>query len=775
MQSTTTTEILEDVTPTLALRPQALIRVRNAFMRIGLIFERGHFSIDNVLSSSYQKSIITARQRKILLTIVKSQKVFSRVRDLGTRVGSFTIDPETGKIRKSLMAETARRNLIQAESHWDKVMNDVRSSEYLKDQADMSNREFTYRTTAGARFPRMVSRSDLNITASTDESERASLHTNFSYWVGMSRFSSFGLDDDLEYSTSADASHEVYDKKEILAVFDDVQLKVPFHASERLAHYGIETGLITLLSDTVPALISSGRRVPNLKSESKSKAGGTYKLTIELEDVEALLSSNEVSVCKIILSVYVKPMLNRKPVSLTEFFNAGENKLTVRDPFMVTIIPKILPGAKALFRGTGMPVISRYADVEKKRDAVSIIKAKGLLNVDYEMIVSRMNDALRDTDQWLNIKHDAIRSFCAGIRELKSQYEKKQYSYITKCGVEFADVEFIKREYPDLFDSLFDIGLQMLFELCQRDGEMGEIPKTGVNSLYTELFENLSGPSVVHSEEIRSPNLSGYGVKPVTAPSLLVRMVLSRILIVGIGHPSHNPLNIEHKVTPHHLVNQKRAEAMLIPLSVMKDNLLVYSLSGSVGVYFKDTAFSPDHVPHKSMDKSVLRKLAKSSFVHLDTDDFDKSGINMIDTLTISALFTVRAPILRVTKDSAAMSDLWFVAPSGLEFDVTPIAMEICHKLSKETLLVPKSRSVIAWHPLFTIIVGRTVMGGNKSRYDVLMLPALRKSTIAKSYHNTRDVLRAVDFDAEVRSHYAVMRDNDAGYIAALRSYVPDI
>jgi hypothetical protein len=592
----------------------------------------------------------------------------------------------------------------------------------------------------------------------------------------MSRFSSLEFDDDLEYSTSADASHEVYDRKKILAIFKDLKLKVPFHASERLSHYGIETELITLQSGTIPAFISSGRKVPHLKSESKSKAGGTYKLTIELDDVEASLSSNDVSVCRIVLSVYVKPTLNRKPVSLTEFFNAGETELAVTDPFMVTIIPKVLPGTQSLFRGTGMPVIPRHANIQNVGDAVSIVKAKDhLAYVDPEVVTSKMNDALRDTDQWLNIKHDVIQSFCAGIPELKSQYEKKQYSYITKCGVEFADVEFIKRNFSDLFDSLFDIGLEMLLELCLRDGEMGALSKTEVTNLYKELFEDSCGPSIVHSEEIRSPNLSGYGVKPVTAPLLLVRMVLSRILIVGIGHSSHNPLNVEHTVTPHHLVNQKRAEAMLIPLSVMKDNLLVYSLSGSVGVYFKDTSFSPERVDHKVMGKSVLRKLAKSSFVHLDTDDFDKSGINMIDTLAISALFTVRAPILRVTKDSAAMSDLWFVAPSGLEFDVTPIAMEICHKLSMEMMLVPRSRSVIAWHPLFTIIVGRTVMGGNKSRYDVLMLPALRKSTIAKSYHNTKDVLRAVDFDAEVRSHYAVMRDNDAGYIAALRSYVPDV
>jgi hypothetical protein len=677
------------------------------------------------------------------------------------------------------LAETARRNLIRAESHWDEVMSDLRTSEYMKDQADMDKQgRFTYRTTAGARFPRIVDRSDLNIIAATDDSERASLHTNFSSWVGLSRFNSFEVDDDSEYSTDANASREVYDKREISAFFSDPQLKIRPHSSERLSKYGIDTHMVTLRSNTVPALISSGRRVPNKKSESKSKTAGTYKLTIELEDVEVSLSSNDVSVCKIVLSVYVNPKLNLMPVTLTEFFDAGEDKLTIVDPFMVTIIPKMLPGGQSLFRATGMPVIPRHVPIPDVDSAVAIIKAKDhLTNVDHETITVKMNDALRDTDQWLNITHDTIQSFLTEKPKYKSQSDEKRYSYITKCGVEFDDVEYIEKEFPELFNGLFDFGLEMLSELCHNDREPGKISKGDVSRLFKELFEDSCGPSIVHSEEIRSPNLSGYGVKPVTAPLLLVRMVLSRILIVGIGHPSHNPLNVEKQTIPHHLVNQKRAEAMLIPLSVMKDNLLVYSLSGSVGVYFKDTVFSAKNVD-RAIGKSALRKIAKSSFVDLDSDDFDKSGINMLDTLSISALFTVRAPILRVTKDSKAMSDLWFVAPSGLEFDVTPIAMEICHQLSKEMLLMPKNRSVIAWHPLFTIIVGRTVRNAiedQESRYDVLLLPALRKSTIAKSYHNTTEVLRAVDFDAEVRSHYAAMRDSDAGYVAALRSFVPDV
>uniref|UniRef100_A0A2V0RA30 Uncharacterized protein n=1 Tax=viral metagenome TaxID=1070528 RepID=A0A2V0RA30_9ZZZZ len=776
MQSTTTNVITTNVPSALVLRPLSpAVRIRNAFMRMGLIFEFVDFNVSDALSAAYtpadMMSPLSDRHRRLLYDLVTSRELFNDVPDLGTRVGTFTINPNSGIVSNRLLSESSRRTLLQAETIWDNMMNDIRSNEYLSEQSDMSEGRFTYRTTAGARFPRIIERSELDLKAREDTSKDATIHTDFSTWKGGLRFQSTELDDSASYSTSAPESSDVYASKRVNIVFPTKKgelpkLNVAHHARRRLIQYGVDSSCITLRSTTVPGFISSGRKIPNRAEEvgaARTGSAGTYKLTVELDDADVSLSSNNVSTCKVVISVHVRPKLGRADVSLTDFFESGNDTLEiVQTPsaFVITIIPKVLASGQPLLRATGMPVIPKYVDIDDVSPSVAIIKTKDPIGADADVVAQTMNEALRSTDQWLNVKHDEVRSFCDTSSHLREMYEKQKFSYVTKNGVEFADVELLQRKYPALFNGLHDIGISMLHYLCAKDNVMDIISHETILKQWPVLFDNISGPSIVHSEEIRSPNLRGYGAKPVTSSLLLVRLVLSRILNVGIGESDHNPLNVNSVLLSHHLVNQKRAEAMLIPLSVLKDNLLVYSLSGQVSNYLKD-------VSKENLRDTALGKMKAKSFVQIDGKRMPK-----IDELSINALFSVRAPVLRVTRQSPALSELWFVAPSGLEFDVSPIAMEICHKLSKEMLLSPRDRAVIAWHPLFTILVSRTIAKkGGEDRYDVVLLPAKRKSSIAKSYHNTTDVLRAVDYDSDILSHYARLREG-AGYIAALKTHV---
>jgi len=765
MQSTTITEVITNAQPVLRLRGRSHTeRVRNAFMRVCLIFEQESFNVDEILSSAYLKSNLSDRQKLSLRELVTSGELFSQVPDLGSRVATFTINPMSGVPRSALLAERARRNLIRAERIWDNMMDDVRSNQFLADQSDMDDGRFTYRTLYGARFPMLVSKTELESMGDGDASEDVSIHTEFSGWSGMSKFKSYSVPTELEYSTSAKDSGDVYDAKMIMAKFKSNTLSVRGHAMKRLRSYGYDSEVIKLNSNVVEAAISSGRSVPNwsLERPTPSTRKISYKITVELPSVEVRLSSNDASTCKIIISGFIFPTIGKKASSLSEFLSSSTEALEIIDPFVVTVIPLTIPGSELRLRATGMPVIRYDADIPDVGPAVKAIKADDEAE-DSEAVTTMMNETLRKTDQWLNIEHDEVKAFCSDSPYLLRMYTDNKYSYITKCGVEFADVEYIRDNYPVLFDELLDVGYEMLTSQSNTSRETEPMLKSDVINAWSEFFARSSGPSIVHSEEIRSPSQEAQGVKPVTSSLLLVRIVLSRILIVGIGESDHRPMNPETLPTPHHLINQKRAEAMLIPLSVMKDGLLVYTLTGSVGRLLKD-------VTRKNLSKSVLHNIIRGSVIPGD------SPMNIIDELTSQSLFKVRAPILKVSSESPAISDLWFVSPSGVEFDVSPIAFEMCSKLSEEMLLSPISRSVIAWHPMFTIVVSRTVNvdGNDSDRYDAVLIPAKRKSSIAVSYHNTTEVIRAFDFTSEVKMHYATMRE-EAGYISALKTYIAGI
>jgi hypothetical protein len=763
MQSTTITEVITDVEPVLRLRGRSRVeRVRNAFMRMSLIFEQESFDVDEVLALAYAKANLSDRQKHLLRELVASRELFSRVPDLGSRVATFSINPSTGEPRKSLPAERARRALIRAERVWDNMMEDVRSNKFLAEQADMVDGKFTYRTLMGARFPKLVSKGELDLMSEGDATVDVSIHTEFSGWSGITKFKSYSMPSDALYSSSAKDSGMVYGGRVIMAKFRSNGLQVKGHAMKRLRSYGYDSEMITLESNTVEAIISSGRSVPNWSMErpTPSTRKVSYKITFELLNVEVKLSSNATSVCKLIISGYVSPSLDKRTVTMSEYLESGSNILDIIDPFVVTVIPLTIPGSKSRLRATGMPVIPYDAAITDVSPAVLAIKGEESQD-DGDTLTSMVNADLRRTDQWLNVSHDEVKSFCSDSPHLAKMYEDNKYSYITKCGVEFADVEYIRDNYPVLFDDLLNVGLEMLTSQSNISRETETLSKTDVVDAWSEFFDKSSGPSIVHSEEIRSPNQEAQGVKPVTSSLLLVRIVLSRILIVGIGESTHRPMNPEVLPTPHHLINQKRAEAMLIPLSVMKDGLLVYTLTGSVGRLLKD-------VTRSNLSGSVLHNIIRGSVISGDMPT------NIIDELTSQSLFKVRAPILVVSPKSPAMTDLWFIAPSGIEFDVTPIAMEICSKLSEEMLLSPISRSVLAWHPLFTIVVSKTLKSNGSFKYDSILLPAKRKSSIAVSYHNTTEVIRATDFNSEVRMHYATMREG-AGYVSALKTYISGI
>uniref|UniRef100_A0A2V0RAM3 Uncharacterized protein n=1 Tax=viral metagenome TaxID=1070528 RepID=A0A2V0RAM3_9ZZZZ len=760
MNTITTTITQND---TLVIQQQSsLTLVRDAFLSIGLVFEHESFGNELAVQTAYQESEMTQTQRQTLRDIVMSGELFHSVEDLGTRVATFTINPLTGQSRGRLLSENARLTLMRNERVWDNTLSDVRSNAFLREQADMEDGRFTYRTLKGARFPTIVDRDMLSTLSSEESAGDYQSYTDFSNWMEPRSFKSYSLPSDVEYSTSADDSQAVYAQREVRLKFNTSTLDVKGHAVKRLVSYGYDCTEITLSSQVVTATISGGRCVPNWSQERPQLRNSQvrYKMTFELNDVDVMLSSNEKAKCKVIISAYIAPKIGKKKVSLSEYLSNGEEPLEIINPFVITVILLTVPGSDYRLRATGMPVIPAGVDFGDTSKPVAFIKSSSD-DVNFDDMLNDFTNKLRRTDQWLNVRRQDIKEFCDRSPFFSSMYADEKYSHITKCGVEFADVEYIRETYPRLFSGLLSVGHTLMMNKINKGRSEADLSLTEIKRVWKYYFETSSGPSIVHSEDIRSPDEVAYGVKPVDESLLLVRIVLSRILIVGIGDVNtHDPNNPKTMPMSHHLLNQKRVEAMLIPLSVMQDGLLTYSVTGSVGKLLKD-------VTRNNLAGSTLFDIIKSSGVKR------KDHLNIIDELTTQALFTVRAPILQVDQNNSAMGDLWFVSPSGMEFDVTPIANEICSKLSQETLFSEADRSVIAWHPLFSIIVGKTHREGGSFRYDVILLPAKRKSSMAVSYHNSTEVVRALDFNNEVKIHYATLRDG-GGYLSALRTFIED-
>ena len=234
-------------------------------------------------------------------------------------------------------------------------------------------------------------------------------------------------------------------------------------------------------------------------------------------------------------------------------------------------------------------------------------------------------------------------------------------------------------------------------------------------------------------------------------------MTLSLYLIVGIGDKLvHQPLNGNTLPQSHHLINQKRAEAMLIPASVMKDQLIVYSISGSVGRLLKEVS------------KELIQTSGMKTILDKSYDQHAK--LNIIEQASIQAAFAVTAPIIEITSISHRR-DLSLLAPSGVEYDVSPIVEEIISKLDSQLIRLVQPRAVCAWHPLFTVVVSVMPAKHKHPKYHAIVMSARRKSSIATSYHNVGDSLRSIDFSDNVRAHYGLLRE-EKGFLSGLLTYL---
>jgi hypothetical protein len=305
--------------------------------------------------------------------------------------------------------------------------------------------------------------------------------------------------DNGDYSTPAKDSGFVYDPQTFSIDVQHKDIPISGHARKRLLDYGYNDSTLTFENTIVTAIISSGRTVPNksLEETDTRLPNCSYKLTLEVGDAKVLLDNNKRVSAKLIISCYAEPKIQGVTVTMAEYLNAETPPLKVTNVKFITVIILETTLEKHMLRCTGVPVIPAHADVHSKPSAVAGIKSLNDIR-DISTLISSFNEELSNTDQWLNIRHDAIMEYCSQREFTKKAFAGNKYAHITECGVEFADVEFIRERHRALFDELENIGYEVLLVQMRNNGYQGEMSVDEIRQGFATLFDKLGGPSIVH-------------------------------------------------------------------------------------------------------------------------------------------------------------------------------------------------------------------------------------------------------------------------------------
>jgi hypothetical protein len=786
---------------TLILTRETTVDLEDALFEICILTEedrRGN-AMDTCISAAFLECI---SQKPHLLEILKmlckdrssrsgsrvnarSSRLLSSVPELGCRTAVPCIDFETGEIFFSGLSYKSREQLIESDDRLRVVDSAFRNNEWLREQLDMDGSAIGSFSLKGARFPRCYDEDEGMLISNLMNSDcgygKCSIYTERSTFSETMYLPGYNMPSQSEiepYSTSSEESKHIYTPAQLPICFVSPDLNVDGfeHAVTRVvAQLGVRNlsihntefhnGVSGLMTST--ATLGNGISIPNM-------LGKSYRLVLDVEDVRVVDELGDEHLCKIVFAVSCSLKIRRRKkngkfespttVSLSRYvseltpdFERVPIDLNTKDWknfFLITVIPQAIVGSQSMLRCTGMPVIpdryswsETYAPVTITR-SVSRSTLQG--QAEDDSLLTQLKVDLACTNQWLNLKTAYLDSHLA--RRSKSVDLKKVE--VTKYGFEFADIEYIKRKHIVLFKALYKAAI---LSLSKKTGKTC----IDVEEWWDNFYREASGPSIVHSEEIRSPDAIFSGMKQIDKELLLVRLIMSRLFTVGNGEG----LNVGETPKCSHTFNQKRIEKTLIPLSVLKDGLAVYSLSNvSLKVII--------NVYGQNIKEEALKTLLARSIIG--------SGPDRMGTLqdgSRNILFFINSKIIKVKNKTVCNSRRhWLAAPSGFEYDVRPIIADICQKLRVRARkgLTLSGESVMVWHPLFCLIVSISVQDGDIS-FAALMLPAKRKSSIVSTFHNNKkrkDTL-VMDGSLDLPVHAGVRRD-DLGFFEALGNFAPD-
>ena len=308
--------------PTQPQRVRSPNRIRDAFLQLTLIID-GESQIDaSLLRDALNQSDLTPQDRAELVRLVSSTDLFSHLPDLGDRVATFVVNPQTGSTINANSTASYRRETTRLAQQWDAAILAARESEYLQSQGIVnSNGEFIYRTLKGARFPRMVSHNEIMENRDPQRVGSYTLLTDFSSWSAEPNRYAYNDPDNGDYSTSAADSNKVYAPASFQIECESNVIPLSPHAHDRMMKYGYNDSSVRLTTKVLSAQVSYGRTVPlPMKERSDKKLrSAEYRLTLEINDAKMIIEGDRVLPIKLVISCFATPKVNGQIVLLNEY------------------------------------------------------------------------------------------------------------------------------------------------------------------------------------------------------------------------------------------------------------------------------------------------------------------------------------------------------------------------------------------------------------------------------------------------------------------------
>uniref|UniRef100_A0A2V0RB32 Uncharacterized protein n=1 Tax=viral metagenome TaxID=1070528 RepID=A0A2V0RB32_9ZZZZ len=663
--------------------------------------------------------------------------------------------------------------LVRLRTMFDAAMS-IREDAYLREISTYDNEAmFTYRTSDGALFPSPPSYVEgeemlAMLHGATNGADEITVASPFTSSIEKLRA--------IPAAEQTDFKYEVLAKKEADFILKGTELKFNVsvhsqntighgkHILERIATYEIDAGIENvfgmLSGSQCTGIISDGRNVLRAADEHIKDVNDKYLLTCALnlqlpcrmvKDLEQTMLD-----VKVIASGYVTPTIGKKKCTFPEYLdNDTRDPLNLKVTFVVTIIPTATSMPMSTLMTTGFPVIPSFVEDVHIEPSIQDIGSDTMLP---RGVIANMNESLRETDQWSNLKHELFKT--KDGKFLTNRSEFPNIVQITKFGVEFEDVENLKVNHVPQYKLLSMIGLKYL-------SKASGVPLNIVEGWWSKVK---LGPSITHSGVIRTHASPFSGTKPFNRNDLLVRYALSRMFSVGLGKvtdvggiDSTQGVRLPQSI---HLLNPKRAEALMLPLSVTKVGIIVYSLSGGLAKLLEHV-----NLGGKEMRDSYLNTFYQKNVPRRNSTR-SRTPTSRVEDVDERPLFVTKAvPIIVNDKTTPRNDRFSLVFPSGMEVSVSAIVSDIASQMRNHKTISMRNENAVVWHPNFAIIVSQTVkiLGSlpAKRTYHAVVLPAVRKSRIAPPFRNVGSAIRDSVTSPGQLVHYARLGES-FGYIGGL-------
>jgi hypothetical protein len=319
----------------------------------------------------------------------------------------------------------------------------------------------------------------------------------------------------------------------------------------------------------------------------------------------------------------------------------------------------------------------------------------------------------------------------------------------TRGSAELEDCEWMLTKHPSKFSiktQMTNILGRLIFRYVARGRgqnatRLSAMETRRVNSSIFAAIESIITPGISFNGIVRRPILDTTNLTGFSEDAAILRLLIGRLFRVEIGGKVLHPLS------------STQLQATKIPLSFIRDGVVVYEVDTFIVRMVKASGISP---------------YAGSNFIEMYNA---MRGGTIAGTNTNNKVLGISRQSPIEVSDSAFLPIVshTIIAPNGAElcFDniIRDMAVILHNAIVNQTTLM---RSCVVWHPLVCIVVSRDK--GPTESYTAFLMDGARQSRIIPNMANKGEALKS---DAEGRVEETIYsRSRGLGYIKSLLDFL---